>query len=192
MQDDKYYIDRILKGDVSAYTILVDRHKRAVYTFILKMVKVPEDAEEIAHDAFVKAYQSLGNFKSQSKFSTWLFRIAFNETVSRLRKKKHDVISLDEQKFSYLEVSDTENILNELDELEKQETVKLAIDKLPDIDRSLITLYYNQDCSIKEIAEIMKLSESNVKIKLFRARKQLWEKLKHAFNDKVIPEYNAK
>lgn len=192
MQDDKYYIDRILKGDVNAYTILVDRHKRAVYTFILKMVKVPEDAEEIAHDAFVKAHQSLGSFKSQSKFSTWLFRIAFNETVSRLRKKKYDVISLDEQKFSYLEVSDTENILNELDELEKQETVKLAIDKLPDIDRSLITLYYNQDCSIKEIAEIMMLSESNVKIKLFRARKQLWEILKHAFKDKVIPVYNAK
>jgi len=192
MQDDKYYIDRILKGDANAYAVLVERHKQMIYTFALKMVKVPEDAEEIAHDAFVKAYQSLGSFKNQSKFSTWLYRIAFNESVSRLRKKKLELVSIDEPRFSFLEVSETENILNELNEQERQIIVRNAVDKLPDDERSLITMFYLQECSIKEIAEIMTYSESNVKVKLFRARKRLWEKLRYAFNDIIIPEYGAK
>jgi len=191
MQDDNYYIDRILKGDVNAYTELVERHKSMIYTITLKMLKVPEDAEEVAHDAFVKAYQSLGNFKYQCKFSTWLYRIAFNESVSRLRKKKLDLVSIDEPRFSYLEVSDTESILNELNEQERQSVLRKAVDKLPDDERSLITLFYLQECSIKEIAEITAYSESNVKIKLFRARKRLWEKLKYAFNDIKVKEYGT-
>jgi RNA polymerase sigma factor (sigma-70 family) len=192
MQDDKYYIDLILKGDVNAFTTLVDSHKRMVYTFALKMVKVPEDAEEIAHDAFVKAYQSLGAFKQQSKFSTWLFRIVFNECVSRLRKKKIETLSIDEPRFSYLEAEETANIITELNDKEQKAILMKAVDKLPDDERSLITLFYLQECSIKEIVEITGYSESNVKIKLFRARKRLWEKLKYAFNDKKVQEYEAK
>jgi RNA polymerase sigma factor (sigma-70 family) len=191
MEEDKYYIDRVLKGDVHAYTALVDRHKRMVYTFALKMVQVPEDAEEIAHDAFVKAYQSLGNFKHQCKFSTWLHRIVFNESVSHLRKKKLETLSLDEPRFQYLEAAETGSFLNELAEQEQQAIIRKAIDRLPDDERSLITLFYLQECSIKEITEITAFSESNVKIKLFRARKRLWEKMKYAFNDKIVQEYDT-
>ncbi len=191
MQEDKYYIDRVLNGDTHAYTTLVERHKRMVYTFALKMVKVPEDAEEIAHDAFVKAYRSLGSFKHQCKFSTWLYRIVFNESVSRLRKKKPDTLSIDEPRYNYLEIQETGSFLNELDEQEQQSIVRKAIDKLPDDERSLITLFYIQECSIREIVEITSYSESNVKIKLFRARKRLWERLQYAFNDKKIKEYGT-
>jgi RNA polymerase sigma-70 factor (ECF subfamily) len=192
MQDDKYYIDLILKGNVNAFTTLVDRHKRMAYTFALKMVKVPEDAEEIAHDAFVKAYQSLGTFKQQSKFSTWLYKIVFNECVSRLRKKKLDSFSIDEPRFSYLEAEEAARIIKELDDREQKEILIKVVEKLPDDERSLITLFYLQECSIKEIVEITGYSKSNVKIKLFRARKRLWEKLRYAFNDKKIQEYEPK
>jgi RNA polymerase sigma factor (sigma-70 family) len=192
MQDDKYYIDLILKGEINAFTSLVDRHKRMVYTFALKMVKVPEDAEEIAHDAFVKAYQSLSSFKQQSKFSTWLYRIVFNECVSRLRKKKLDTLSIDEPRFNYIEAEETDSFIKELNDREQKAILKMAVDKLPDDERSLITLFYLQECTIKEIVEITGYSESNVKIKLFRARKRLWEKLKYAFNDKKVQEYEPK
>ncbi len=150
-----------------------------IYSFALKMVKVPEDAEEIAHDAFVKAFQSLGSFKNKCKFSTWVYRIAFNQSVSHLRKKKLDVVSLNEPRFSYFELSETENVLSRLDEQERQTMLQKAVDKLPDDERGVITLFYLQECSIKEIAEITAYSESNVKIKLFRARKRLWEMLKN-------------
>jgi RNA polymerase sigma-70 factor (ECF subfamily) len=192
MQDDKYYIDQVLKGNVNAYTALVERHKRLLYTFALKMVRVPEDAEEIAHDAFVKAYQSLGTFKHECKFSTWLYRIVFNESVSRLRKKKLELISMDEPRYSYLEVEETDNFLKELSDQEQNAAVRKAIEKLPDDERSIITLFYLQECSIKEIIEITSYSESNVKIKLFRARKRLLEKLKYAYNDRKIQEYGTR
>jgi RNA polymerase sigma factor (sigma-70 family) len=192
MDEDNYYIDRILQGDINAFTTLVDRHKRMVYTFTLKMVKMPEDAEEIAHDAFVKAYQSLGSFKKESKFSTWLYRIAFNECVSHLRKKKLETISIDEPRFSHLEAAEAENFIKKLNDKEQKVILMKALDKLPDDERSIITLFYLQECSIKEIVEITAYSESNVKIKLFRARKRLWEMLKFAFNDKKVQEYEPK
>lgn len=192
MHGDNYYIDCIIKGDVNAYTTLVDRHKRMVYTFAIKMVKVPEDAEEIAHDAFVKAYQSLKTFKQQSKFSTWLYRIVFNECVSHLRKKKLETISIDEPRFSYLEAEETENFFKELNDKEQKAILMKALEKLPDDERSIITLFYLQEFSIKEIVEITDYTEANVKIKLFRARKRLWEKLKFAFNDTKVQEYETK
>jgi RNA polymerase sigma factor (sigma-70 family) len=191
MQDDNYYIDQILKGDRNVFTVLVDRHKRMVYTFALKMVRVPEDAEEIAHDAFVKAYQSLGSFKKESKFATWLYRIVFNESVSHLRKKKLETLSVDEPRFHYLEASETESFIKVLNDREQKTILLGAIDKLPDDERSLITLFYLQECSIKEIVEITGLSESNVKIKLYRARKRLWEKLRYVFQDKIVKEYDT-
>ncbi|NJK94191.1 MAG: sigma-70 family RNA polymerase sigma factor [Bacteroidales bacterium] len=75
-------------GEIHAFSYLVEKHKRMAYNFALKLVKVPEDAEEVAHDAFVKAYQSLKEFRRESKFTTWLYKIIFNLSISRLRKKK--------------------------------------------------------------------------------------------------------
>lgn len=94
-QDDIYYIEKVVGGDINAFGYLVEKHKRMSYTFALKLVKVPEDAEEIAHDAFVKAYQSLKDFRHESKFTTWLYKIIFNLSVSRLRKKKLEIMSID-------------------------------------------------------------------------------------------------
>jgi RNA polymerase sigma factor (sigma-70 family) len=191
-EDDRYYIERVLQGDTRAYSVLVDRHKRMMYSFALKMLKVPEDAEETAHDAFVKAYQSLASFKHQCKFSTWLYRIVYNESVSRLRKKRPDTISLDEPRYSRLDAMDTGNSLEELSEQEQQAILKRAIDGLPDDERSVITLFYLQECSIKEITDITRYSESNVKIKLFRARKRLWEKLKFSLKDQILVDYESR
>ncbi len=192
MQDDNFYIDLILKGDVNAFTELVNRHKRMVYLFALKMVKIPEDAEEIAHDAFVKAYQSLGSFKKESKFATWLYRIVFNESISYLRKKKLVTLSIDEPRFSFMEAQETDSFIKELNDREQKAILMKAMQKLPDDERSVITLFYLQECSIKEICAITAYSESNVKIKLFRARKRLWEKLQFAFKDKIVREYATK
>ncbi len=189
MYDDKYYIDLILKGEINAFSVLVERHKRMVYTFVLNMIKVPEDAEEIAHDAFVKAFRSIGSFRNQSKFSTWLYRIAYNESVSFLRKKKLEVYSIDEPRFNYQEISETDQLINELNSREQKNIIMKALNYLPDDERSLITLYYLQECTIKEIQEITGYSESNIKIKLFRARKRLWDKLKSVFKEKIILNY---
>ena len=88
MKQDKDYIERVLGGDVNAFTYLVDEYKGMVYTIALRMLKNSEDAEELAQDIFVKAFNSLKNFKFESKFSTWLYRITYNGAISRLRKNR--------------------------------------------------------------------------------------------------------
>jgi RNA polymerase sigma factor (sigma-70 family) len=173
MQDDRYYIELILRGDNTAFSVIVDRYKSRVYTFTLRMVRVPEDAEEIAHDAFVKAFAALSSFKFQCKFSTWLYRIAYNESISFIRKKKLATVSIDGNPGHGYEKPDSINILKELGEREKENWVKNAVERLPEDERSIVTLYYYQECSVKEISEITGSSLSNVKIKLFRARKRL-------------------
>lgn len=189
--DDIYYIEKVIGGDISAFSYLVEKHKRMSYTFALKLLKVPEDAEEVAHDGFVKAYQSLKDFRRESKFTTWLFKIIFNLAVSRLRKKKLEVTSIDDDKFNSYNVAESENLFNSLTSKEQNLLVREAVDRLPDDERAVITLFYLNECAVKEITEITGFSEANVKVKLFRARKRLWEMLKHIYQDQKIKEYDG-
>jgi RNA polymerase sigma factor (sigma-70 family) len=188
-QEDTYYIEKVIRGDIHAFTPLVEKHKRMAYTFALKLMKNAEDAEEIAHDAFVKAYQSLKEFRHESKFTTWLYKIIFNQAISRLRKKKLELTSLEDAKYGTFDVAETDNLFSILTEKEQSIMVRQAVDKLPDDERIVITLFYLNDCAVKDIAEITGYTESNVKVKLFRARKRLWELLKFMYHDQNVKEY---
>lgn len=190
--DDIFYIEKVLGGDTHAYSYLVEKHKRMAYTFALKLVKNPEDAEEVAHDAFVKAYQSLKEFRHESKFTTWLYKIVFNLSISRLRKKRLPITSLEEGNFGNFEFTGAENLFNTLTDKEQALLVRQAVDRLPDDERVVITLYYLNECAVKDITEITGISESNVKIKLFRARKRLWEMLKFMYQDQKEKAYDGK
>lgn len=190
-QEDTYYIEKVNRGDVNAFSPLVEKHKRMAYTFALKLMKNPEDAEEIAHDAFVKAYQSLKEFRQESKFTTWLYKIIFNQAVSRLRKKKLELTSLEDAKYGNFEYVESDNLFSILTEKEQGILVRQAVDKLPDDERIVITLFYLNDCAVKEITEITGFTEANVKIKLFRARKRLWEMLKYMYHDQNVKEYDG-
>ena len=191
-RNDTYYITQVLCGNVNAFSHLVEKHKRMAYTLALKLVRVPEDAEEIAQDAFVKAYQSLPDFKGESKFTTWLYKIIYHTSISRLRKKQMEIISIDDDQNRNFDVHETDHFLARLTMEEQNTLVRNAIDRLPDEERALITLYYMNECPVKEITGITGDSESNVKIKLFRARKKLWEMLKYRFKDQTIEQYEDK
>jgi RNA polymerase sigma factor (sigma-70 family) len=190
-RDDSYYISKVLHGDVNAFSFLVEKNKRMAYTIALKLLNSPEDAEEIAQDAFVKAFQSLQTFKGECKFSTWLYKIVYHEAISRLRKKHLEVISIDDH-FSNFDMQETDHFLTQLNIEEQKSLVRTAIDRLPAEERAIITLYYLNESSVKEITVITGDSEANVKIKLFRARKRLWELLKYRFEDKIIEQYEEK
>ena len=96
-QTDTEIINRVLKGDQSAFALLVETYKNYVFTLVLRFTENREDAEEIAQDVFVKAYRSLADFRGDSKFSTWLFTITRTTCLSFLRKKKLDIRSLDNE-----------------------------------------------------------------------------------------------
>jgi RNA polymerase sigma factor (sigma-70 family) len=190
--DDSYYIALVLQGNTNAFSFLVEKYKRMAYTLALKLVQVPEDAEDISQDAFVKAYQALDKFKGESKFSTWLYKIIYNVSIARLRKKQLIAFQIDDEQNNNFDVCETDNFLTRLTIEEQNSIVRSAIDQLLAEEQVLITLYYMNESTIKEITHITGDTESNVKIKLFRARKKLWEMLKYNFRDKIIVEYEEK
>jgi len=184
-QKDSYYINKVLAGDLSAYSSLVEKHKGMVYTVALRMVKNPQDAEEITQDAFLKAFRSLKSFKGKSKFSTWIYKIIYNTAVSRLRKKQIETIKIDNENPGNFDCEQTSNELKKLCDEDRKKYVRAAFEKLPEEDEIILTLYYLNESSVEEICEIIKLTKSNVKVKLHRARKKFYLALEHLLKEEL-------
>ncbi len=170
-------IEQTLGGNQAAYADLIKRHQRFVFTLAMRFAKSREDAEEIAQDCFVKAYKSLSSFQQQSKFSTWLYSIVYTTAMTFLRKKRVDTTSIDDENV-YLQVEEHGSFENNLAE-KKSRTfyVNQAISQLLPDDATIITLFYNGEQSLEEIAETLGMEANTVKVKLFRARQRLKEKL---------------
>lgn len=161
-------VKRILEGDISSFSRLVDRYQPMIFSIALQITRSTEDAEEITQDVFMKIFNSLEKFNRKSKFSTWAYRISYNTAISKVRKRKLNSISTD---FIDIKIEDDNTY-----DIEKEELLnKLsnAIQNLPSDESVLITLYYMKNISVKDIAEITGDSESNTKVKLHRIRKKL-------------------
>lgn len=171
--DDIVTVNRVLAGDMDAFSMLIDRHKDMVYTIALRITRSREDAEEVSQDAFLKAYQRLSSFRKESKFATWLYRIVYNESISRVRKKQPAILSLDEE----ITLNPADEALEEdlfgLEADEQQQVIDQLMATLPEADRVLLTLFYIDDQPVSEIAQVTGLSESNVKVRLHRTRKKI-------------------
>ena len=175
---DQHLIKSTLNGDTKAFAQLVDRHQSYVFTLVVRMIKVKEESEEVAQDVFIKAYRSLKDFKGDSKFSTWLYRIAYRAALDHIRKNKK------RQKTYELLEEITESNVNLVDtpfesiqKVERKEHVKKCIAQLSESDAAVVTLFYFEELSIKEIGTITQLTEDNIKVKLHRSRKKLFELL---------------
>lgn len=176
--EDTLYIERILNGDHNAYAFIVDKYKRMVYTVALKVLRNTEDAEDTAQESFIKAFQKLPSFKNESKFSTWLYTIVYRTAVYNLRRNKIATQQINDDISENLLMEDDDAFTKEMNDLLVIKNVKEAINKLPRMESLLITLFYINENSIAEISKITDLSESNIKVKLFRARKKLKNQLK--------------
>ena len=176
-QDDNEIIGRVLEGDVAAYASLVAKHRNLVFSIVVKIVNNREDAEEISQDVFLKAYQSLKTFERKSKFSTWLYRIAYNAAISKTRKKRVEMVTIEEKVITNYSTDEIGRNMNELEENDRQLILEKALQCLPNEDNLLITLYYKNENSIEDISDITGLSSSNVKVRLHRIRKKLYEEM---------------
>ena len=169
--DDKIYIQQVLDGNTSSFTHLVNKYKGMVFTVCFRIIKQREDAEDLAQLVFIKAFSNLHAFKGNSKFSTWIYTIAYRSAISKSQVKKIDTVSEDFR----IEIAEDHTFpqLEELKDQEQQYYVQKAIEGLTEIDAVLITLYYMDESTIQEIVDITGISEANVKVKLHRSRKQL-------------------
>jgi RNA polymerase sigma factor (sigma-70 family) len=181
--EDFDLIDKaVLEKDQQAYATLMKRYKKAVYFMILKMIRDADDAEDLTMEAFAKAFRNLERFKKDYTFSTWLFRIATNNAIDFIRKKKLKTMSLnnslsdDSGNAVNIDVEDGDN--NPQDEFirsQRIEMVRIFVDKLPAKYRKLVQLRYFDELSYEEIAVELDKPLGTVKAQLHRSRELLFE-----------------
>jgi len=143
-------------------------------------------SDDIAQEAFIKAYLNINSFNGLSKFSTWLYRIVYNAAVSKTRKKKMEFVAMNEAIIqNYTESEITERV-DHLDENDQRALMERAVRRLPEEDHLLVTLFYHADHSIDEISYITGLSASNVKVRLHRIRKRLYEEISEMMKAEMV------
>jgi RNA polymerase sigma-70 factor (ECF subfamily) len=182
--DDNILINKALEGDQTAYEKLMKKYYQLIYNLIFRMISRKEDVEDLTQEAFIKAFNSLQNFDRQFAFSTWLFKIATNNAIDYLRKKKLNTFSIDreieseESDFKF-EIPDNENKPDRvIIEDERKQILDEAIESLPPKYKEVILLRHKMDKEYEEIAKELKLPLGTVKAHIFRGRELLNKFLK--------------
>ena len=189
-QPDEAIIIRVLKGDQSAFALLVEKYQNYVFSLALRFTENREDAEEISQDVFVKAYRCLADFRGESKFSTWLFTIARTTCLSFLRKKKPDILSLDNERAgTQIENRESGFHADIVEQKSRHAMLNQAISMLGKDDAQVLNLFYKGDQTLEEIGKIMGLGPNTVKVKLHRARQRLKDKMEKYFAHEVREIY---
>jgi RNA polymerase sigma-70 factor, ECF subfamily len=180
----KQKIKQVKKGDQSAFEEIVNFYQNKVFQVCYRMLGNLHEAEDIAQEAFVRAYTNIHSFDEKRKFSTWIYRIATNLSIDRIRKKKPDYfldaeIQGAEGLTMYSQLSADQPLPEEeVESLELQSYIQKQIQSLPEKYRSVITLRYVEDLSLQEISEILDMPMGTVKTRIHRGREALRKKLR--------------
>ncbi len=185
--EDFRLIDMAVAGDDKAYAKLLQRYKRPVYHVILKMVRNVDDAEDLMMESFSKAFRSLHRFKKDFTFSTWLFRIATNNTIDHIRKKKLNTLSIentytdDDGASVSIDIEDKGNLdpQEETIRMQKEEIMQVFVNMLPPKYQKLVRLRYFHELSYEEIAAEIEAPLGTVKAQLHRARELMYDLVKN-------------
>lgn len=171
---DAEIIESVKKGNTADYSVLIERYKNKAFTMLKRMLKNEFDAEEVLMDCFMKAYNNLGSFKFECKFSTWFYRIVYNSALTKLSNSKRKI---EEAMNSIDDLTFLESKYN-ADELVNEDLfviIKKIINELPTQNAAVVTMFYLEEMSGEEISEALQISISNVKVILHRSRNLLRE-----------------
>ncbi|WP_108425779.1 RNA polymerase sigma factor [Flagellimonas amoyensis] len=184
--NEKELINKIRNGNTVAFSDLVDGHKDLVYTLCIRMLGNREDAEEVSQDVFIKVFTALRNFKGDSKLSTWIYRIAYNACLDRLKrtKKERMRVEVDHLKGSAFSVMD--NALDRMVQEERSVLINSCLAALPAEDASILTLFYFEEKNLLEMEKVLDLSANTIKVRLFRARKKLAAIMERKFDKETV------
>jgi RNA polymerase sigma factor (sigma-70 family) len=183
--EDSRLIQEALKGDNRAYQKLMAKYHDAIYNFIYRMVHDREQVEDLTQEAFIKAFSSLKSFNEEFAFSTWLYKIATNNSIDYIRKKKLQMYSIDkpieskDSDFTFELPDETAEADKDLISNQRARLIREAIDQLPEKYRMVIRLRHAEERSYEEIAKVLKLPIGTVKAHIFRARELLYKQLRH-------------
>ena len=175
--DDAQLVSASKNGDQDTFSLLVQRYQRRVFNLVFRMLQNYEEASEVTQEAFLAAWQGLPSFRGEARFSTWLYRIAYNCALKQLDTRKRDqALQVALQAEQNLEGDDQQNTL--LDMLDNQEMVQEQLSQLPPKYRIVLILRHLQEMTYEEMAEVLTMPVGTIKTHLFRARNLLKERLK--------------
>lgn len=171
--DEAHIIRRILDGETALYEHFLRHYGQEVFSLIVRIVGNREDAEELTQDVFLKAFEKLSTFQGRSSFSTWIYAIAYRTALSEARKRTYDEHVMDEHELASLSDTLVDEALNDTTET-RLALLRRAIRRLEAEEQAIITLFYHEEKSLKEMTQITGLNEGNLKVKLHRIRKKLY------------------
>jgi len=178
-------IARIKDGDTMAFETVINKYKGLAFTVAMRIVDSREDAEEVVQDAFFKVFRFINQYKGESRFSSWLYKIVYNTSLTKIKKKKLPTSELsNELEEGTMALSENEAWIN-IERSDREKYLKEAIDKLSKEDSLVVTLFYLAENSIPEIGEITGWQNSAIKVKLHRARKKLYHHLESLLEDEM-------
>ena len=188
MQTDDQIITEVREGNPRKYALLVERHKDRAFSLALRMLGSREDAEEIVQDAFLRAFRSLNLFRGDARFGTWLYRIVYNLSLSRISRKKpflefHD-LSDDHAALPAVDEGEV-SLLDNLGDRELQDAVMAEVSNLPPHFRAALSLFYIDDLTYDEMSSVMDIPLGTVKTYLFRGRNLLRKRIYERLNGEV-------
>lgn len=185
-------IEKATNGDKKAFTQLVLKYNERIYNLALRLLRNKEDAEDILQETFITVLEKLHTFDGKSGFFTWLYRIATNACLMKLRKKRPEVSNLPDNLSEYdnyeskIFVDWSQNPLADIQNKEMKDAIDKAMEKLSDIYRTVFVLRDIENMSIKETSDIIGITEENVKIRLKRARMFLRDELSKFFSESIV------
>lgn len=183
--DEQRWIESILAGDTQSFSCLVTKYQQMAFSIAFRILENREEAEEVVQDAYVKMYRALPSFQFGSKFSTWFYRIVYHTSLSALRQQRL-FSGYDEATPADLTDEDFDCASEILERNDRKELIAKGLKNIPKDEALLLTLYYLEECSIDEIRQVTDLSVSNIKVKLFRARKHFYESLQFITKHEIV------
>jgi RNA polymerase sigma-70 factor (ECF subfamily) len=180
-ESDLRCVRQVKAGDVQAFSGIVSAYRNRVFTLVLRICENRDDAEDITQDIFISAFRSLGHFREESEFSTWLYRIAWNTAITAVRKRKIEFFSIDESLMP-----DGELVENEADEdlnAARLKYLDAAIEKISPDEKILLTLHYQNSLAYEEIGRITGMTVANIKVKMLRIRRKLALEIEKMIHD---------
>ncbi len=174
MDPDRQLVRLAKNGNKAAFGKLARSYRDAVLALAYDFLNDYENAQDVAQDVFIKAYRSIGSFQAKAKFSTWLYRIAYNNCISVIRKKVRMIDLVEDVPEGVVDEKEM-NGLESISAEERSMYLKMAIESLAETDAVVVTLFYYDELSLDEIAKVTGLSSSNIRIKLHRSRKKMYQ-----------------
>lgn len=170
-QTDEMIAQLVQKGDIELFGVLIDRYEKRLAGYLKRFLRERTDITDIVQDIFIKAYTNIQSFDTTQQFSSWIYRIAHNEAVNFIKKKRSLSFSFFDPDYLINYFKDKDNVGENIERIETKKEIEQVLDDIPPHHKEILLLFFYEELSYKEISDVLKIPISSVGVKINRAKK---------------------